>query len=88
MLIRICLAMRSINAKPPVFIGDIDLGNSTILRIDILPSDRKVRYSILRRAGEKLAILDGFAIDVSHLPQLQMLTVNANVRAKIECDGL
>ena len=80
--------MRCINAKPPVFIGDIDLGNRTILRIDILPSDRKVRYSILRRDGEKLAVLDGFAIDVSHLPQLQMLTVNANVRAKIECDAL
>lgn len=80
--------MRSINAKPPVFIGDIDLGNSTILRVDILPSDRRVRYSILRRAGAKLAILDGFAIDVSHLPQLQMLTVNANARARIECDGL
>jgi hypothetical protein len=63
---------------PPAFIGDIDLGNSTILRVDILPSDRKVRYSILRRDGDKLAILDGFAIDVSHLPQLQMLTVNAN----------
>jgi len=27
--------MRCINAKPPVFIGDIDLGNRTILRIDI-----------------------------------------------------
>ena len=80
--------MRSINGKPPVFIGDIDLGNSTILRVDILPSDRRVRYSILRRAGAKLAILDGFAIDVSHLPQLQMLTVNANARARIECDGL
>jgi len=80
--------MRCINAKPPVFIGDIDLGNRTILRIDILSSDRKVRYSILRRDGEKLAVLDGFAIDVSHLPQLQMLTVNANVRAKIECDAL
>ena len=76
--------MRCINAKPPVFIGDIDLGNRTILRIDILPSDRKVRYSILRRDGEKLTILDGFAIDVSHLPQLQMLTINANVRAKLE----
>jgi hypothetical protein len=76
--------MRSINAKAPVFIGDIDLGKSTILRIDILPSDRKVRYSILRRAGEKLIILDGFAIDVSHLPQLQMLTVNANARSRIE----
>jgi hypothetical protein len=81
-------AMRPIYAKPPVFIGDIDLGNRTILRIDILPSEGKVRYSILRRDGEKLTILDGFAIDVSHLPQLQMLTVNANVRAKIECDGL
>jgi hypothetical protein len=80
--------MRCINTKPPVFIGDIDLGNRTILRIDILSSDRKVRYSILRREGEKLTILDGFAIDVSHLPQLQMLTVNANARAKIECDGL
>ena len=80
--------MRSIHDTPPVFIGDIDLGNSTILRVDILPSDRRVRYSILRRDGEKLTILDGFAIDVSHLPQLQMLTVNANVRAKIECDGL
>jgi hypothetical protein len=80
--------MRCINAKPPVFIGDIDLGNSTILRVDVLPSERRVRYSILRRDGEKLAILDGFAIDVSHLPQLQMLTVNANVRAKIECDAL
>ena len=77
--------MRSINAKPPVFIGDIDLGNRTIL---FLPSDRKVRYSILRRDGEKLTILDGFAIDVSHLPQLQMLTVNANARAKIECGPL
>jgi hypothetical protein len=32
--------------------------------------------------------LDGFAIDVSHLPQLQMLTVNANARAKIEFDEL
>jgi hypothetical protein len=42
----------------------------------------------LRRAGEKLAILDGFAIDVSHFPRLQMLTVNANARARIECDGL
>jgi hypothetical protein len=80
--------MRCINTKPPVFIGDIDLGNRTILRIDILSSDRKIRYSILRRDGEKLSILDGFAIDVSHLPQLQMLTVNANARAKIECDGL
>jgi hypothetical protein len=80
--------MRPIYAKPPVFIGDIDLGNRTILRIDILPSERKVRYAILRRDGEKLAILDGFAIDVSHLPQLQMLTVNANARARIECDGL
>jgi hypothetical protein len=80
--------MRSINGKPPVFIGDIDLGNRTILRIDILSYDRKVRYSILRRDGQKLTILDGFAIDVSHLPQLQMFTVNANVRAKIECDAL
>jgi len=80
--------MRAINAKPPVFIGDIDLGHRTILRIDILSSDRKVRYSILRRNGEKLAVLDGFAIDVSHLPQLQMLTVNANARAKLECDAL
>ena len=80
--------MRPIYAKPPVFIGDIDLGNRTILRIDILPSERKVRYAILRRDGEKLAILDGFAIDVSHLPQLQMLTVNANARARIECDEL
>jgi hypothetical protein len=80
--------MRCINAKPPVFIGDIDLGNRTILRIDILSSDRKVRYSILRRNGEKLAVLDSFAIDVSHLPQLQMLTVNANARAKLECDAL
>jgi hypothetical protein len=80
--------MRSIHDTPPVFIGDIDLGNSTILRVDILPSDRRVRYSILRRAGNKLAILDGFAIDVSHLPQLQMLTVNANARARIECHGL
>ena len=80
--------MRSINGKPPVFIGDIDLGNGTILRVDILPSDRRVRYSVLRRAGAKLAILDGFAIDVSHLPQLQMLTVNTNARARIECDAL
>ena len=56
--------MRSIHDTPPVFIGDIDLGDSTILRVDILPSDRRVRYSILRRAGAKLAILDGFAIDV------------------------
>jgi hypothetical protein len=80
--------MRCMNGKPPVFIGDIDLGSRTILRIEILSSDHKVRYSILRRDGEKLTILDGFAIDVSHLPQLQMLTVNANVRAKIECDGL
>jgi hypothetical protein len=78
--------MRSINAKPPVFIGDIELGNSTILRVDLLPSDRKVRYSILRRDGDKLAILDGFAIDVSHLPQLQMLAVNANVRAAPRAD--
>jgi hypothetical protein len=80
--------MRFIHDTPPVFIGDIDLGDSTILRVDILPSDRRVRYSILRRAGAKLAILDGFTIDVSHLPQLQMLTVNANARARIECDGL
>jgi hypothetical protein len=80
--------MRSIHDTPPVFIGDIDLGNRTILRVDLLPSDRKVRYSILRRDGDKLAILDGFAIDVSHLPQLQMLTVNANARARIECDAL
>jgi len=80
--------MRSIHDTPPIFIGDIDLGNSTILRVDILPSDRRVRYSILRRAGAKLAILDGFAIDVSHLPQLQMLMVNANARARIECDEL
>jgi hypothetical protein len=80
--------MRCMNGKPPVFIGDIDLGNRTILRIDILSSDQKVRYSILRRDGEKLTILDGFAIDVSHLPQLQMLTVNANARARIECDVL
>jgi hypothetical protein len=80
--------MRSIYAKAPVFIGDIDLGNRTLLRIDILPSEGKVRYSILRRDGEKLAILDGFAIDISHLPQLQMLTVNANARAKIEFDAL
>jgi hypothetical protein len=80
--------MRSIHDTPPVFIGDIDLGNRTILRIDILSSDRKVRYSILRRDGEKLTILDGFALDVSRLPQLQMLTVNANARARIECDGL
>jgi hypothetical protein len=58
--------------------------NRTILRVDLLPSDRKVRYSILRRHGDKLAILDGFAIDVSHLPQLQMLTVNANARSRIE----
>jgi hypothetical protein len=57
--------MRSIHDTPLVFIGDIDLGNSTILRVDILPSDRRVRYSILRRAGTKLAVLDGFAIDVS-----------------------
>jgi hypothetical protein len=80
--------MRSIHDTPPVFIGDIDLGDSTILRVDILPSDRRVRYSILRRAGAKLAFLDSFAIDVSHLPQLQMLTVNANARARIECDEL
>jgi hypothetical protein len=80
--------MRSINTTPPVFIGDIDLGDRAILGVDLLPSDRKVRYSILRQRGDKLDVLDGFAIDVSHLPQLQMLTVNANVRAKIECDGL
>ena len=80
--------MRSIYDTPPVFIGDIDLGDRIILRVDLLPSDRRVRYSILRRDGEKLTILDGFAIDVSHLPQLQMLPVNANVRAEIECDGL
>jgi hypothetical protein len=76
--------MRTICAKPPVFIGDIDLGDRTIWRIDLLPSDRKVRYSILRQRGDKLDVLDGFAIDVSHLPQLQMLTVNANARARIE----
>ena len=76
--------MRSINTTPPVFIGDIELGDRTILRIDLLPSDCKVRYSILRRDGDKLTTLDGFAIDASHLPQLQMLTVNANARARIE----
>jgi hypothetical protein len=80
--------MRSIITTPPIFIGDIDLGDRTILRIDLLPWDRKVRYSILRQRGDKLDVLDGFAIDVSHLPQLQMLTVNANARARIEAAGL
>jgi hypothetical protein len=88
MLILDCLAMRPIYAKPPVFIGDIDLGNRTILRIDILPSERKVRYAILRRDGEKLAIF-GRLCDRRFPPSaLQMLTVNANARAKIEFDEL
>ena len=77
--------MRSIYDKPPVFVGDIDLGDRIILRVDLLPSDRRVRYSILRRDGEKLTILDGFAIDVSHLPQLQMLTVKILLTLRRRC---
>ena len=36
--------MRSIHDTPPVFIGDIDLGNRTILRVDLLP--RIVKFDI------------------------------------------
>ena len=70
----------------PVFIGQIDLDDGKILRIELAnyTSARKAVFAISETREGESRVLDGFAIDVKHLPQLQMLTLNANVRSKID----
>jgi hypothetical protein len=80
--------MNGARSTAPIFIGEIDLGDKALLRIELDSSygvDR-IAYTVLGRpdADGKLSRLDGFALDVSHLAQLMFLTINAHSRARAE----